>query len=124
MAAAAELLRLLANPNRLAILRRLADGEASVGEIERTLGIRQPTLSQQIGELRKAGLVADRRQGKAMVYRLVDPRAAALIDHLFARDPAPAGGKGTRPAKPAPAHAAVFARVLDPHQQERDATPR
>lgn len=46
---AADLIKLMANPNRLAILCRLSEGEASVGEMEATLRIRQPTLSQQLG---------------------------------------------------------------------------
>ena len=105
---AAELFRLLSNPSRLAILRRLMGGEATVGEMERTLQIRQPSLSQQLGELRKAGVVTDRRDGKAMVYRLTDPKVRATIAHEFGEvDPPP-------PRVPASAsHAAVFGRVLD-----------
>lgn len=80
--AAADLLKPMANPNRLAILCRLAEGEASVGEMEDTLGIRQPTLSQQLGELRKVGLIDHRRVAKSVFYRLSDERARALVGHL------------------------------------------
>ena len=80
--AAADLLKLMANPNRLAILCRLAEGEVSVGEMEESLGIRQPTLSQQLGELRKTGLIRDRRAAKSVFYSLSDQRARALVERL------------------------------------------
>lgn len=130
IAEAADLLRLMANPNRLAILCRLVDGEASVGEMEETLGIRQPTLSQQLGELRKAGLIGDRREAKLVFYRLKDERAQSIMDHIHSLFGAP----GSCVAKPAPhpradrkvkiqslAHAAVFARILT--HEERTPLP-
>ena len=46
---ASKFLKALANDNRLVILCSLAEGEKNVGELERILGIRQPTLSQQLG---------------------------------------------------------------------------
>jgi hypothetical protein len=39
-------------------------------------------LSQQIGELREAGVIVGARQAKAVVYRLADPRAGQLVGHL------------------------------------------
>lgn len=77
--AAADLLKLVANPNRLRILYLLAEGECSVSEIEQRLGIRQPTLSQQLGELRNAEVVATRREHKVVFYSLNDPRLSALL---------------------------------------------
>ncbi|MEE7505821.1 ArsR/SmtB family transcription factor [Methylobacterium sp. C33D] len=77
--AAADLLKLVANPNRLRILYLLTDGEWSVSEIEQRLGIRQPTLSQQLGELRTADVVATRREHKVVFYSLTDPRVRALL---------------------------------------------
>ena len=77
--AAATLLRTLANPGRLQIVLRLLAGEAAVAELEQELGIRQPTLSQQLGELRDAGLVAGRREAKTVIYRLVPGRAERLV---------------------------------------------
>lgn len=67
--AAAELLKLVANSNRLRILYLLTEGEHSVSEIEQRLGIRQPTLSQQLGELRNAGIVTTRRAHKVEIGR-------------------------------------------------------
>lgn len=80
--AAADLLKLVANPNRLRILYLLVAGECSVSEIEQRLGIRQPTLSQQLGELRNAEVVATRREHKVVFYSLSDPRMSALLDAI------------------------------------------
>lgn len=77
-----EALKVLANPNRLRIAYLLLQGERSVAEIERELGIRQPTLSQQLGELREAGFVATRREHKSVFYRVTEPRVVALLTEL------------------------------------------
>ena len=61
---ACALLKVLAHGDRLVILCRLAQGEFCVGELEEDLGIRQPTLSQQLGVLRQEGLVTTRREGR------------------------------------------------------------
>ncbi|MGU3668170.1 ArsR/SmtB family transcription factor [Methylobacterium sp. A49B] len=76
----ADLLKVAANPNRLRILYLLAEGERSVSEIEQQLGIRQPTLSQQLGELRNAEVVATRREHKVVFYSLSDARMQTLLD--------------------------------------------
>ena len=81
---AAELLRSLANPQRLAIVCTLIEGERAVSELEATLGIRQPSLSQHLGSLREAGLIVGRREAKAVFYRVSDPRAAAVVEALHA----------------------------------------
>ena len=76
---AAEFLKVLANANRLMIVCHLLDGEASVAELEAQLAIRQPTLSQQLGILREAGIVIGRRDAKSVIYQLSDERARPLI---------------------------------------------
>lgn len=63
-------LRALANPSRLRIALRLLAGEQAVSELESGLGIKQPTLSQHLAELRDAGVVATRRDSRAVFYRL------------------------------------------------------
>ena len=78
-----ELLRALANPNRLMIVCTLIGGESSVAQLEHDLGIRQPTLSQQLGALRAAGIVQTRRDAKHVFYRLADAKAAQLIESLY-----------------------------------------
>lgn len=75
----ADLLKLLGNPQRLMIACLLAEGECAVSEIEARLGIRQPSLSQQLGALREAGVIQGRREAKAVIYRLVEGRVPMLL---------------------------------------------
>ena len=79
---ASDLLKALANPNRLSIVCMLLEGESSVAQIESELGIHQPTLSQQLGELRDAGMVATRRDAKHIYYRVADDRAGRIVKTL------------------------------------------
>lgn len=81
--AATGFLRLLANEDRLLLLCQLMTGERCVGELEQLLDIRQPTLSQQLGVLREQGLVATRRDGKNIYYRLADARVESTLAHLY-----------------------------------------
>ncbi|MBF7730048.1 ArsR/SmtB family transcription factor [Pseudomonas sp. N040] len=80
---AGQLLKALANPDRLLLLCQLAQGERSVGELEALLGILQPTLSQQLAVLRREGLVDTRREGKQIFYRISSPQALAVINTLY-----------------------------------------
>ncbi len=79
---ASDLLKLIANTNRLAIVCYLMETDASVSALEEELGIRQPTLSQQLAELREAGIIEGHRDGKAIVYRVIDPRIEAIVHTL------------------------------------------
>ena len=76
---AAEFLKKFANRNRLMIVCALVDGERSVRDLEDTLGIRQPGLSQQLAELREAGFIVGRKEAKSVFYRLADGRVAEFI---------------------------------------------
>lgn len=80
---AVAVLKALGNPERLLLLCQMSQGEASVGELEESLGIRQPTLSQQLGVLRREGVVATRRDGKKVFYRVADERLLALLHTLY-----------------------------------------
>ena len=80
---AAELLRQLANANRLLILCHIAAEERSVGQLEADLGIKQPALSQQLAELRQYGLVKTRRQSRSIYYSIADERAQAVMGMLY-----------------------------------------
>lgn len=80
---ASEFLKKLANPNRLMIVCALVQGERSVRDLEDALGIRQPGLSQQIAELRDAGLIAGRKESKSVIYRLADERVRAIVSLLY-----------------------------------------
>ncbi|MDG0835969.1 ArsR/SmtB family transcription factor [Roseateles saccharophilus] len=77
-------LKALGNPERLLLLCRMSQGEASVGELEEALGIHQPTLSQQLGVLRREGVVDTRRDGKKVFYRVADQRLLTLLGTLYA----------------------------------------
>lgn len=76
------LLKALANPSRLRIALRLLEGEQAVSELESALGIRQPTLSQHLAELRDAGLVATRRASRVIFYQLANEQQERLIGAL------------------------------------------
>ena len=67
---ASKFLKSLANENRLVILCALAEGEKNVGELEEILGVRQPTLSQQLARLRADDMVSTRRESKQIYYKL------------------------------------------------------
>ena len=66
--------RALADPKRLCVLETLAAGEASVSELSTRAGCHVPNMSQHLAVLRSAGLVATRREGSTVYYRLADPR--------------------------------------------------
>lgn len=76
-------LKLLANEDRLLLLCQLSQGEKCVGELEEQLGIRQPTLSQQLGVLRGEGVVDSRRQGKNIYYNVTDPALLEILAVLY-----------------------------------------
>jgi DNA-binding transcriptional ArsR family regulator len=83
--AAAALLRQLGNDRRLLVLCHLAaEGEVKVGCLAERVGLSQPALSQHLTRLRADGLVATRRVGTQIHYRLADPRVARLLDLLHA----------------------------------------
>jgi DNA-binding transcriptional ArsR family regulator len=71
---AAAIARALGDPKRLCVVERLADGERSVSELSRDIGCQVPNMSQHLAVLRTAGLVASRREGSTVFYRLVDDR--------------------------------------------------
>lgn len=82
-AGATRLLKALANPDRLMLLCQLSQGEMTVGELEASLGIMQPTLSQQLGVLRAEALVEPRREGKYVYYRVTNEAALAVLRVLY-----------------------------------------
>nr|WP_241963448.1 metalloregulator ArsR/SmtB family transcription factor [Paracoccus suum] len=78
-AEAAGLLKALAHEGRMMILCHLSEGEKSVNQLEHLLNERQAAVSQQLARLRAEGIVSCRRDGKARVYSVADPRAAQII---------------------------------------------
>lgn len=87
----AGLMELLASQPRLMILCRLAaQGEVSVGALADSLALSQSALSQHLARLRTEGLVATRRDGQRIHYRINDPRLLSLMEtlhRLYCEDP-------------------------------------
>lgn len=75
----AELFKALAHPARVRALEVLSGGEHTVGELQPLVGIESSHLSQQLGILRRAGLVATRKEGSSVYYSLRDPLVATLL---------------------------------------------
>ena len=76
-------LKVLANEDRLLLLCQLSQGEMNVSELEETLDIRQPTLSQQLAVLRTEGVVDTRRDGKRIFYSVADPKVMQVLEMLY-----------------------------------------
>ena len=76
-------LKLLANVERMLLLCQLSQGEMCVSELEEQLGIRQPTLSQQLGVLRNEGVVSTRREGKSIFYSVPDSDLLEILAVLY-----------------------------------------
>ncbi len=115
---ATELLKALAHPERLMICCQLRDTELSVGDIETTLGIKQPRLSRELSKLRETGLVTTRKESKLVFYTLSDkPRVREMVDAICAVMLGKAAPSPTNPAtspklKPnRPGGYGVFARA-------------
>ena len=75
----AELFRALAHPARVRVLEVLVDGERSVSDLQPLVGIELSHLSQQLGVLRRAGLVTARRERSNVYYDLRDPLVVDLL---------------------------------------------
>ena len=80
---ACRLMKVLSNPDRLMLLCQLSQGEKRVGELEEMSGITQPTLSQQLTVLREEALVATRRDGKNIYYRIDSQATLAIMNGLY-----------------------------------------
>lgn len=76
----ARLFKTLMHPTRIAILESLRFSEECVCHLEAHLHLRQAYLSQQLAILRQAGLIADRRDGMNMFYRIIRPEVLNLLD--------------------------------------------
>lgn len=78
-----ELMKVLSNKHRLLVLCQLVEGERSVGELARALGIREPAMSQQLTLLRKDGLVRPRREAQTIYYSLARDDVGRLMQFLY-----------------------------------------
>lgn len=79
LAPAGALFRSLSDPTRLALVRRLALGEARVVDLCAALGLGQSTVSNHLACLRDCGLVDFRPEGRASVYHLTRPELMDLL---------------------------------------------
>ncbi|WEK51249.1 MAG: metalloregulator ArsR/SmtB family transcription factor [Candidatus Kaistia colombiensis] len=85
----ADLLRALGNEKRLMLLCKLVEhGEMTVGALAEAIGLSQSALSQHLARMRDEGIVAFRRDGQTIWYRLADPRIGelmAVLHRLYCR---------------------------------------
>ena len=88
---AAELLAAMSNPKRLLILCYLLDEELSVNELSERVGLGQSPLSQHLSKLRALRLVATRREGQMILYRLASDGVTKVLTTLRGIFCVPAG---------------------------------
>ncbi|WP_024869654.1 ArsR/SmtB family transcription factor [Pseudoxanthomonas suwonensis] len=80
---AATMLRALGNEQRLLLLCLLIEhGEMNVGQLQTEVDLSQSALSQHLARMRAEGLVACRREGQLVHYRIADPRVERLVAAL------------------------------------------
>jgi ArsR family transcriptional regulator, virulence genes transcriptional regulator len=82
---ACALLKALSNQVRLMLVCRLSEGEKSVGELQDFVKLSQSAVSQHLALLREHKLVATRRDGQSVYYRLSSDDAVAVIKTLHDR---------------------------------------
>lgn len=108
-----EALKALAHPLRWRIMTALIAGERNVGEIEAATGIGQPGLSQQLGVLRKAGVVATRKEAKLVFYAVATAQVGEALARLAALAPGTHGAAESPAIRDTPAPGvANFARLF------------
>ena len=81
-ARAAAMMAALSHEVRLRVLCDLVTGERTAGQLVERSGLSQSALSQHLGRLREEGLVATRRQGQSIFYRIANPDAARILSVL------------------------------------------
>ena len=78
--ARAEILKALSNPVRLVVVDALRRGDLCVGDINRLVRVRQPTLSRHLHLLKKAGIVTERKEGTRVIHHLETPCILKAFD--------------------------------------------
>jgi DNA-binding transcriptional ArsR family regulator len=89
---ACGLLKAMANEARLMVLCQLIESEKSVTELQDAVGLSQSAMSQHLAVLRELDIVATRRDGQSVYYRIANADATALMETLhrrFCETPAP-----------------------------------
>ena len=77
-----DVFRALADPSRRAIFQHLTKGEAAVRDLKAVFEISQPAISQHLAVLRSAGLVAERKDGRLVYYRIKPAGLRPLVDWI------------------------------------------
>ncbi len=88
---ASDLLKLLGHPDRLMVLCQLKNGEQSVGQLSKSVGIKQSALSQHLARMRHLGVVDSRRDAQTIYYCLSGEkvtRIVSLVYELYCGEPA------------------------------------
>lgn len=80
---ATDLLKLLSHPERLMVLCQLKTGEHSVGQLARSLNIKQSPLSQHLARMRSEGVVSSRREAQTIYYSIAGEEAEKLVTVLY-----------------------------------------
>jgi DNA-binding transcriptional ArsR family regulator len=76
----ADFFRVLGHPARVRIVQLLRDGERSVSALQEALELDSSAVSQHLAALRRQGLVASRKEGTSVYYRVSDPRTLELLE--------------------------------------------
>jgi len=82
----AEVMKALAHPSRLRMVDALAEREMCVCELQEIVGSSMPTVSRHLAQMKNAGIVAARRDGNQVYYRLLVPcvlRVFGCIDEVL-----------------------------------------
>ncbi|MGR5236032.1 metalloregulator ArsR/SmtB family transcription factor [Vibrio alfacsensis] len=79
---AADLLKVMAHPERLMVLCQLTQGEVGVGELQKSSCLSQSAFSQHLTVLRKHNLISARKSSQQVFYSLSEPRVESLIKAL------------------------------------------
>jgi len=76
---AAEIIKMLGHPERLKIVEVLERGDATVSDIQAAVGLPQATVSQHLARMRGCNIVAARRDGVHVRYRVVEPKVHHIL---------------------------------------------
>ncbi|MEN6412739.1 MAG: metalloregulator ArsR/SmtB family transcription factor [Veillonellales bacterium] len=78
-----EMLKALAHPVRLCIVRGLLDHQCNVTTMRECLELPQSTVSQHLAKLKAAGIIEGKRTGLEICYQVVNPQVRRIVEVLF-----------------------------------------